>query len=110
MNATATDPVGNTSELSGCTQVTGTVPVTGPTITRACKGDGKQLIINGVGFVDGAKVVINGAVEKKTQFVSFTQVIAFKAGKRTFTGDILTVRNPGGVDSQGFSYTRVDCQ
>ncbi|MEK6322314.1 MAG: FG-GAP-like repeat-containing protein [Acidobacteriota bacterium] len=110
VNATATDPVGNTSELSGCTQVTGTVPVTGPTITRACKGDGKQLIINGVGFVDGAKVVINGAVEKKTQFVSFTQVIAFKAGKRTFTGDILTVRNPGGVDSQGFSYTRVDCQ
>jgi len=58
-------PCGNTSELSECRQVTGTSPATGPTITSACKGDGKQLVINGSGFVDGAKVLINGEVEKK---------------------------------------------
>src|SRR5262249_18726015 len=32
INATATDPVGNTSEYSACTSVTGTNPGTGPTI------------------------------------------------------------------------------
>jgi hypothetical protein len=85
-----------------------TAPV-GPTVSSACKGVGKQLIINGSGFVDGAKVFINGLVEKKTLFVSSTQVIAFKAGKRTFTGDLLTVRNPDGTETPALNYTRVDC-
>ena len=109
VNSTATDPVGNTSELSECRQVTGTGPATGPTITSACRGTGKQLIINGAGFVDGAKVLINGEVEKKTQFVSSNQVIAFKAGKRTFDGDKLKVRNPDSSEAPEFSYTRVNC-
>ena len=85
------------------------IAAAGPTISSACKGEGKELIINGSGFVDGAKVVINGAAEKKTRFISSTQVIAFKAGKRTFTGDSLIVRNPGGIESPALIYTRVDC-
>jgi FG-GAP-like repeat len=108
VNATATDPLGNTSEQSLCRQVSGTPPAAGPRITGACKGDGKQLIINGAGFVDGAKVFLDGGAEK-TQFVSSTQVIAFKAGKRAVTGDAVKVRNPDGTESADLSYTRTNC-
>jgi hypothetical protein len=109
VNATATSSQsGDTSETSLCASVSGTIPAA-LSITAACKGDGKQLVVNGSGFVDGAKVLINGEVEKKTTFVSSTQVIAFKAGKRTFTGDTLKVRNPGGLETPGHSYMREDC-
>ncbi|MFY9573185.1 MAG: FG-GAP-like repeat-containing protein, partial [Blastocatellia bacterium] len=106
VNSTATDGVGNTSEFSAC------IAVENPNalrINNACKGAGKQLIINGSGFVDGAKVLINGGVEKKTRFVSSNQVIAFKAGKRTFDGDKLKVRNPDSTETLELTYTRVDC-
>jgi len=107
VNATATNSTGNTSEFSECIAVTSSS--TAPIITSACKGEGKELIITGSGFVDGAKVFINGEREKKTQFVSSTQVIAFKAGKRTFAGDKLRVRNPDGTETLELTYTRVDC-
>lgn len=107
VNSTATDATGNTSEFSSCIAVSGSA-TTGPTITAACKGDGKQLIIYGAGFVDGAKVFLNGEAEK-TQFVSSTQVIAFKAGKRAQTGDTLKVRNPDGTETPQISYTRTNC-
>jgi hypothetical protein len=106
VNSTATDATGNTSEFSSCIAVTNP---NGPQITSACKGDGKQLIVNGLGFVDGAKVYINGEVEKKTRFVSSTQVIAFKAGKRTFTSDKLKVRNPDSSETPELTYTQVNC-
>ncbi|MEK6322315.1 MAG: VCBS repeat-containing protein [Acidobacteriota bacterium] len=104
VNCTATDASDNTSEASTCLAVMNPLR-----IVSACKGEGKQLVINGSGFVDGAKVYINGVVEKKTRFASSTQVIAFKAGKRTFTGDTLKVRNPDGSETQELTYTRVDC-
>jgi uncharacterized delta-60 repeat protein len=78
------------------------------TITSACKGEGKQLIVNGSAFVEGAKVFLNGS-EEKTSFVSSTQMIAKKAGKRAQTGDILMVRNPDGSQTPVFTYTRVNC-
>ncbi len=106
VNSTATDVSGNTSEFSSCFAVTNPNAFT---IASACKGEGKLLVINGSGFVDGAKVLINGEVEKKTQFISSTQVIALKAGKRTFTSDKLKVRNPDSSVTPEFSYTRVDC-
>ena len=108
VNSAATDATGNTSELSSCIAVSGSA-TTGPTITGACKGEGKLLVINGAGFVDGARVLINGVVEKKTRFVSSTQVIAFKAGKRTFAGDKLRLRNPDGTETQDLIYTQVAC-
>ena len=77
-------------------------------ITDACKGDGKQLVINGAGFVNGAKALLNG-VPEKTQFVSSTPVIAFKAGKRAVTGDTLKVRNPDNNETPAFSYARTNC-
>jgi hypothetical protein len=80
----------------------------GPTITSACKGDGKQLIVNGSGFVAGARVILNGE-EEKTLFVSSTQIIAKKAGKRAATGDTLQVRNPDATQTQVFSYTKNSC-
>lgn len=44
-----------------------------------------------------------------TSFVSATQVIAQKAGKRAQTGDALKVRNPDGSETQVLNYTRVNC-
>jgi hypothetical protein len=80
----------------------------GPVITNACKGEGKQLIVNGSGFVEGAKIFLNGAQEKSS-FVSSTQVVAKKAGKRAATGDTLKVRNPDGSETAVMTYTRVNC-
>jgi VCBS repeat protein len=107
VNATATNSTGNTSELSECIAVANPDQV-GAIVTGACKGVGKQLIISGSGFVDGAKVFLNGEAEK-TQFVSATEVIAFKAGKRAQTGDTLKVRNPDSTETTQITYTRVNC-
>ena len=103
VNSTATDASGNTSEFSTCLGVTNPLR-----IISACKGEGKQLIINGSGFASGATVLLNGDQEK-TSFVSSTQVIAKKAGKRAQTGDTLTVRNPDGSETAVLNYTRVNC-
>jgi hypothetical protein len=105
VNSTATSATGNTSEVSECIAVTNAIPLR---ITGACKGDGKQLIINGSGFVEGGKAFLNGEAEK-TQFVSSSQVIAFKAGKRAQTGDTLKVRNPDASETPQITYTRVNC-
>jgi hypothetical protein len=112
VTCTARDSSGSRGACSF--SVTVTAP-SGPTITSACKGQGKALVIFGTGFVDGAKVFNSSLTEgggffgEKTEFVSSTQVIAFKAGKRTFTGDKLKVRNPDGVETAEFTYTRVNC-
>src|SRR6185295_11802329 len=49
VNSTATDASGNTSEFSTCLGVT-----TPLRIISACRGEGKQLLVNGFGFVSGA--------------------------------------------------------
>jgi hypothetical protein len=105
VNSTAIDSTGNTSETSSCITVGNPNALA---ITGACKGEGKQLIINGSGFVAGAKVFLNGAQEK-TSFVSSTQIIAKKAGKRAATGDTLMVRNADGMQTPQFSYTKGSC-
>ncbi|HXF41895.1 MAG TPA: hypothetical protein VN687_19420 [Blastocatellia bacterium] len=105
VNATATNATGNTSEFSDCIGVTNP---NAPAINGACRGEAKQLIINGSGFVEGAKVFLNGEPEK-TSFVSSTQVIAKKAGKRAQTGDTLKVRNPDGSETAVLVYTRNNC-
>ena len=107
VNSTATDPTGNTSELSTSIVVSGSGGG-GPVITGACRGEGKQLIVNGFRFVEGAKVFLNGEQEK-TSFVSSSQVIAKKAGKRAQTGDTLKVRNPDGSETAVLTYTRNNC-
>lgn len=103
VNSTATDSSNNTSEYSSCLAVSNPL-----VITSACRGDGKRLIVNGTGFVSGAKVFLNGDQEK-TSFISSTQVIAKKAGKRAQTGDTLRVRNPDGTETAVITYTRVNC-
>jgi len=103
VNSMATDASGNTSETSLCLAVVSPLEIAG-----ACRGEGKRLIVSGSGFAEGAKVFLNGEQEK-TSFVSSTQVIAKKAGKRAQTGDSLKVRNPDGSETTLFTYTRVNC-
>jgi titin len=103
VNSLATDAAGNTSEASTCLAVANPLR-----IISACKGEGKQLIVNGSAFVEGAKVFLNGGQEK-TLFVSSTQVIAKKAGKRAVTGDTLKVRNPDGTETAVLNYVRSSC-
>ena len=66
------------------------------------------MIINGSEFASGANDLLNGDQEK-TSFVSSTQVIAKKAGKRAQTGDTLKVRNPDGSETVVLIYTRTNC-
>lgn len=77
-----------------------------PQITEAQRS-GKQLIITGAEFADGAKLLINGERQKKTandEINPATTIIARKAGKVIQSGDRLQVRNPDGALSNEFIY------
>jgi hypothetical protein len=77
-----------------------------PTITGAQRS-GKQLIITGKEFADGAEVLLNGARQKKVVNDANSPaavIIARKAGKVIQSGDRLQVRNPDGVLSNEFIY------
>ncbi|HSB09810.1 MAG TPA: hypothetical protein VLM38_10030, partial [Blastocatellia bacterium] len=107
-NTTGSERIGTITVGNATHVVTQTTTPAGRSISNACRGEGKQLIINGSGFEDGAKVFLNGAQEK-TSFVSSTQVIAKKAGKRAATGDTLSVRNPDSTETPVFPYTKNRC-
>jgi hypothetical protein len=83
---------------------------TGPTISRA-EVQGKQLIVTGFNFVDGADLLVGGVRQKKTgnDPASPTTVIAArKSGKDIASGQtvVLQVRNPDGKLSPEFRFTR----
>jgi hypothetical protein len=72
---------------------------------------GKMLIVNGEGFSAGAKIILNGEVQKKTandEQNPTTTLIALKAGKLIARGQSVTlqVRNPDGSLSNVFTFTR----
>ena len=70
-----------------------------PKITGA-ERSGKQLIIAGDEFADGAELLLNGVRQKKVVndvVNSATVLIARKAGKVIQSGDRLQVRNPDGA-------------
>jgi len=83
---------------------------TGPAIANATI-EGKQLIVTGVNFVDGAELLVDGVKQKKTgndPEKPTTVIVARKAGKTIERGQTvsLQVRNPDGQLSQQFSFTR----
>src|SRR5262249_40936301 len=82
---------------------------TGPVITGASIG-GKKLFVNGTGFSDGAKVLLNGEKQKTANDEQnpTTALIAKKAGKLIERGQtvILQVQNADGSLSNQFSFTR----
>lgn len=83
---------------------------TGPAITSATI-EGKQLIVTGVNFVDGAELLVDGVKQKKTfndETNPTTIIVARKSGKTIARGQTvnLQVRNPDGQLSQQFSFTR----
>jgi len=72
---------------------------------------GKMLIVNGQGFNEGAKIILNDEVQKKTandEQNPATTLIARKAGKLISGGQIVTlqVQNPDGSVSNKFLFTR----
>jgi len=83
---------------------------TGPAIANATI-EGKQLIVTGVNFVDGAELLVDGVKQKKTfndPEKPTTSIVARKSGKAIAKGQtvVLQVRNPDGQLSQQFSFTR----
>jgi endo-1,4-beta-xylanase len=78
-----------------------------PKISAASR-NGKQLIITGELFEDGAQLLINGEKQNKVSNDSqspTTTIVARKAGKVVKPGDILQVKNPDGLLSNQFTYT-----
>lgn len=81
----------------------------GPRITGASIS-GKKLIVNGVGFDDGAKILVNGEQQKTANDDQnpTTALIAKKAGKNITPGQTVTlqIRNSDGTLSSLFTFTR----
>jgi endo-1,4-beta-xylanase len=77
-----------------------------PKISGAARS-GKQLILTGEKFLEGAQIFINGERQKKV-FVDAenpaTVIVARKAGKFVKPGDTLQVKNPDGRVSNEFVY------
>jgi len=77
-----------------------------PKISAASRS-GKQLIINGEKFLEGAQIFMNGEKQKKV-FVDeenpSMMIVARKAGKFVKPGDLLQVKNPDGRVSNEFVY------
>ena len=77
-----------------------------PKITGA-RRSGKQLIVTGEAFADGAVLLLNGEKLKKTgndAVNSAAMLIARKAGKWIQSGDRLQVRNADGTLSNEYVY------
>jgi endo-1,4-beta-xylanase len=77
-----------------------------PKITAASRS-GKQLIVSGERFLEGAQLFINGEKQKKTandEMNPSTIIIARKSGKFVKSGDLIQVKNPDGLSSNEFIY------
>lgn len=99
VNSTATDSVGNTSEFSACIAVGNP---NAPAVTGVFK-QGKNLIVAGQNFDDGAKVLVNDE-KRKTAFDSSSELIGKKVGKTIQSGDKVRVRNSDGSMSNELVY------
>jgi hypothetical protein len=107
VNATATDPVGNTSEFSLCAPVSGAIP--GPSISSV-QAAGKSLLVLGQNFDSGAVILKNGDPQRTLhddQSPS-TTLIGKKVNKTITPGETVTIRvqNSDGSLSNQVTYTR----
>ncbi|HKP14188.1 MAG TPA: DUF11 domain-containing protein [Blastocatellia bacterium] len=66
--------------------------------------EGKNLVVMGQGFAEGAKLLINDQVFPKTIFESSTRLFGKKAGKTVQHNDRIQVRNPDGAVSNAVLY------
>jgi titin len=108
VNATATDPVGNTSEFSLCAPVSGTIPA-GPSISSV-QGAGKNLLVMGQNFDSGAIILKNGNPQRTLHDDQnpTTTLVGKKVNKNIAPGETVTiqVQNSDGSLSNQVSYTR----
>ncbi len=79
-----------------------TVRSNGPTINGASRS-GKNLIVTGANFDDGAKILVN-SIQQKTIYDSPITLIGKKIGKTMRSGDRLRIRNANGTESNDFIY------
>ncbi|MGB5039008.1 MAG: hypothetical protein WBQ66_20555, partial [Blastocatellia bacterium] len=84
-------------------------PPTAPEITGAEIRD-RRLVVTGIRFADGAVILVDGAVQKTSNdpVSPATTLRSRKARKTIDRGETvsLTVRNPDGEMSEGFTYSR----
>jgi hypothetical protein len=108
VNATATDPVGNTSEFSLCAPVSGSIPA-GPTISSV-QGAGKNLLVMGQNFDSGAVILKNGDPQRTLHDDQnpTTLLTGKKVNKTISPGETVTiqVKNSDGSLSNQVTYTR----
>ena len=76
-------------------------------VLKGARVDGRMLIVSGESFIDGAKILLNGEVQKtrNDDLEPMTVLIGKKAAKRIMPGDSIRVRNPDGAESSDLIYT-----
>jgi len=108
VNATATDPVGNTSEFSLCAPVSGSIPA-GP-VVGSVQGAGKNLLVMGQNFDSGAVILENSNPQRTLHDDQnpSTTLIGKKVNKNITPGSTVTiqVQNSDGSLSNSVNYTR----
>jgi titin len=108
VNATATDPLGNTSEFSLCAPVSGQIPA-GPVISSV-QPAGKNLLVMGQNFDSGAVILKNGNPQRTLHDdqTPSTTLTGKKVNKNIAPGETVTiqVQNSDGSLSNQVTYTR----
>lgn len=107
ITVTATDSNNNTSEFSPCFPPSA---VSGPKLS-AVSIQGKNLIVVGAGFDNGAVILLNGEAQKtkKDEQDPEARLIGKKVGKQIAPGQTVSVqvRNSNGSLSNQFIFTRI---
>jgi hypothetical protein len=105
VTSTARDSSGSAKGTCSFTVTVTAPPVNAPAITNVSRLK-KKLFVFGTRFDNGAKILINGVVQKTSNDSASpaTLLVGKKAGKVVKAGDKIKVRNSNGVESPEVTY------